>query len=267
MMNEVTDVARSDKVRTAGAIVLALLGLYLISLTVSEVQGWRFIGAGLPATNTITVSGKGEVFAVPDIGTFTFSVSEKASSVAKAQEIATSKINKAIDYLKAQGVPEKDIKTVGYNAYPQYEWQQEACTPLRCPPGRSVLTGYQVTQSVQVKVRDTARVGDLLTGVGATGISDLSGIEFTVDDDESIKAEAREQAIADAKSKAELLAKTLGVRLVRITGFWEDSGNIAYGRGGYGFDAAMSETKAPAPQIPTGENQFVSNVTITYEIR
>lgn len=269
-MDNLTQGSRGEHLKLVALVVLVVLGLYLASLTVAEVQGWRYVGAGLPPTNTITVSGFGEVFAVPDLATFSFTVLERAATVAAAQKTATEKINEAIDYLKDQGIEEKDIKTISYNAYPQYEWEQVVCADIRypCPAGKQVITGYEVSQSVSVKVRDTEKAGDLLTGVGDTGISNISGIDFTLDDDDAIKAEARAKAIADAKEKAEVLADTLGVRLVRITAFYEsDGGIIYYGRGG-ALDAVAESVKgAPAPQLPPGENQFTSNVNVTYEIR
>ena len=86
-----------------------------------------------------------------------------------------------------------------------------------------------------------------------------------------VQDQARDEAIADAKQKAEMLAKQLGVRLVRVVSY-NDSGNypqpmyardMAYGMGG----AENQSTKAVAPSISIGENKVTSNVSITYEIR
>ena len=145
--------------------------------------------------------------------------------------------------------------------------------PSYCPPGKQVLAGYEVNQTVTVKVRKTDTAGDVLTKVGDLGASNISGLDFIVDDIETIKAEAREKAVSDAKAKAKVLAKTLGVRLDTVVNFYEN------GDGGYPImyrEAAMDskvmmEGAAVAPQaspvLPTGENKVVSNVTITYEIK
>lgn len=258
-----------DLVVKVGAVALGMLALFLLVQTISAFKEFKFIGTGVPATNTISVSGRGEVFAVPDMGEFTVTVREEAETVAFAQEEATKKINAVIDYLKGAGVEEKDIKTVSYNVNPKYEWNQATCREGYCPPGKQVLIGFEVWQSLSVKVRDTKKAGELLSGVGSKGASEVSGLSFTIDDEDALKKEAREQAIEEAEEKAEELAEALGVKLVRVVGFNEDYGGypppIAYGMGG---DAMMvREAKMAAPEIPVGENKIVSNVNVTYEIR
>lgn len=258
-----------DIIVKVAAGTLGMLALFLLVLTISELKAYRFIGSGVTATNTISVSGMGEVFAVPDTAEFTVSVRENADTVAKAQEAATKKINDIIAYLKSAGVEEKDIKTVVYNVNPRYEWESAICREGYCPPGKQTLVGFEVFQSISVKVKDTKKAGELLSGVGSRGASDVSGLSFTIEDEDALKAEARSKAIAEAKGKADALAQELGVEVVRVVGFYEDSGGypppIPYGIGG---DAMMARTeKALAPELPTGENKIVSNVNITYEIR
>ena len=258
--------------RMAGATALGMLALFLLVLTVSALKEWRYIGTGVPATNTITVSGEGEVFAVPDTATFSVTVQEEAKEVKDAQKVATEKSNAIIAYLKGKGIEEKDIKTADYSVYPQYDYLQDTvCREGYCPPGRQTLRGFQVSQTLTVKVRDTEKAGDLLSGVGSLGASSVSGLSFELDksDQNAKEAEARGLAIDDAREKAEALAKQLGVSLVRIVGFSEN-GNypmyyakaemsmVADGRGG---------APAPAPEIPVGENKITSNVSVTYEIK
>ena len=251
--------------------VLGALALFLLFAAFGEMKSLRFIGSGVPATNTITVSGEGEVFAVPDIAEFSATVREEGKNVKDAQTQATEKINDIYAYLKAEGIEEKDIRTADYSANPVYEWQRSACPAGSfCPDGKQVLIGYEVSQTLSVKVRDTEVAGDLLAGVGERGVSSVSGLNFTVDNEDDLIAEARDEAIADAKEKAATLAKSLGVSLVRIVGFSEDGrgspyfAKTAFGLGGAAEDAVMS---APAPEIPTGENKIVSNISLTYEIQ
>lgn len=269
-MNEVFEGGAGSYLKKGVLAVLILLSLFLLAKTVSEVSGMRFIGAGTPAMNTITVEGDGEAVAIPDIAEFSFSVVEKASTVAAAQDSATKKMNAAIDYLKKQSIDEKDIKTISYNVGPQYEWQTSVCVNGSCG-GRSVLTGYEVRQTVLVKVRDTAKAGGLLSGIGSTGATELSGLTFSVDNDDELKDSAREEAINKAQKQADTLANQLGVRLVRIVNFSENGGGgypvPMYSRDAVGMGGAvMNETKV-APSVPSGENKITSHVTITYEIR
>jgi uncharacterized protein YggE len=222
---------------------------------------------------SITVDGKGEVFAKPDVATFSFSVIAKEVDAQTAQANAAKSMDAIYAYLKEKGVEEKDIKTTGYYLNPRYEYPQIRCTEWSCPPqGEPTLIGYEVNQSVDVKVRKTEDAGMLIAGVGEQGATNVGGLNFTIDDEESLKAQARDEAIADAKVKAEELAKKLGVRIVRMNGYWEDQGVMPYygGGGGYGMDMAMSKEsmEAAIPAVlPTGENTITTMVHITYEVK
>ena len=257
--------------RSVGSVALGLLALFLLAATLYAFQSMRFIGSGVSATNTITVSGEGEIFAVPDIATFSVTIEERADTVEAAQETATEKSNDIIAYLKEQGIDEKDIRTADYSAYPRYEYSERICASnMYCPPGDQVLAGYTVSQTLSVKVRDTDKAGGVLSGVGSRGASQVSGLSFTIDDEDELNLEVRGMAIDDARTKAAELAKQLNVRLIRVVGFSENGSYppmpYAYGMGG---DVAVRSEAALkiAPDIPTGENKIISSVTITYEIR
>lgn len=263
--------------KRAALSVLALLAVFLLVNVLADLKGLRYVGSGIPPTNVITVEGDGEAVAVPDIATFTFSVVETAKTVAEAQDAATKKMEAATAYLKEQKIEDRDFKTIDYAVYPQYEWQNAACPAVApgmsvsyCPPGRQILTGYQVRQTVEVKVRDTKQAGTLLSGVGEKGASELSGLTFSLDDKDAVMEQAREEAIAKAKAKAEALADGLDVTLVRIVSFNENQGGYyppyAYGRGG-SMDMAVEAQASKAVPTPTGENKYTSHVMITYEIR
>jgi uncharacterized protein YggE len=261
---------QNPRVQQMLLVVLVVLAVFIAAQTVSEFKEFRFIGSGVPASNTISVSGTGEVVAVPDIAVFTFSTIEKKDTAAEAQDASAKKMNDAIAFLKGEGLEEKDIKTVGYNVYPVYEYPQTICSPTYCPPaGEAKLTGYEVRQSVEVKVRDTARAGELLSGVGSYGISEISGISFSIDEPEELQAQARTKAIEDAQQKAQQLADSLGVDIVRIVGFNESGYYPYYAK----YDMALEATgrggadAASVPALPMGENTITSNVNVTYEIR
>ena len=253
--------------RAVLAIAVALVAFLGIK-AVGEFFELRYIGAGVMPANTISVSGYGEAVAVPDIAIFTYSVVSEKSTVAAAQDEATTKANAIADYLKSAGVQERDVQTTGYSVYPQYDYRQVQCITYPCP-GQQMLRGYEVRQTATVKVRDTAKAGDLLTGVGGRGATEVSGLTFTFDDPDAVEAEAREKAIADAKERAEVLARQLGVRLVRVVSFSESGypQPLYYAREtalGMGGDTVSLPA---APEISVGENKVTSNVSISYEIR
>lgn len=254
-------------------LTLVMLSLFLVAVTVKEFKNISYVGRDVPAVTTITVSGSGEVVAIPDIATFNYTVEKEAATVSSAQEAATKTANAILASLKKSGIEDKDIKTIGYNIYPRYDYQSVGvicpagsyCMP---PSGKQVLAAYVVSQTVEVKVRKISDSGKILASVGELGATNLSGLNFSFDKDDSLKAEARTKAITDAKNKANELAKELGVRLTRIVNFSE-SGQmpIYYGKtmalGMGGADSAS----VPTPEISVGENKISSNVSITYEIR
>lgn len=254
-----------------------LLAIFLGVKALSAVKEYSYIGGGVYPANTITVSGTGEVFSIPDTGSFSFSVNEEGKTVKEAQEKSSKKMNAILDALKEMGIEDKDVKTIGYNSGPKYEWRQASCPtsydvdmPVYCPPGKSVLMGYEVNQTISVKVRKTEEAGDVLTKVGSLGATNISGLDFVVDDTDAAKAEARELAITNAKEKAKTLAKALDIKLVRIVSFNDSSD---YPPMYYAMDS-MSSVKAMgageaavSPRLPVGENKTVSNVTITYEVK
>src|SRR3989344_9365243 len=125
--------------------VLIVLGVFLAILALNALKESSYIGRGTYPANVISVTGTGEVFAIPDTATFSFSVVEEGKTVKEAQDKATKKINAIIDAVKDFDVEEKDIKTTGYNSYPKYEYSQSSiCANGYCPPGRQILTGYEV---------------------------------------------------------------------------------------------------------------------------
>jgi len=261
----------SGRIQGALTLVLILLAAFLFANTLKSLREFNYVGGGVPPTNVITVSGEGEVFAVPDTAEFTFTIFEEGKTVAEVKTAATTKANDAIQALKERGVEEKDIKTMSYNLNPKYEWQPATCVRYPCDR-KQVQVGFTLNQSIRVKVRAIDTAGEMLEVVTDKGVQSVSGLTFTIADEDSVQAEARRQAINEAKAKAEKLASDLGVSLVRIVGFNEERGWPMP----YYAERAMMEEAAPmgvgggetsAPAVPAGENRVVSNVYITYEVR
>jgi len=265
------------KILKIGVVVLVLLGLFLLAVTMKSFKEYLLLGSDTPAMHVITVTGEGEVFAKPDVAEFTFSIIEERQSVAEANNAVAEKEKQAVDMLKEKGIEEDDIKTMGYNVYPRYEYQTRTISsPVLYNEGiatyaqgnERVLVGYEVRETIQVRSNDTQKAGELISALGEIGVQNLSGLTFTVDDEDSKMNEARGKAIEDAQSKAKELADQLGVKLVRIVNFGENQGYypMAYAmKGGLGMGGATDESVAPT--VPVGENQFIQSVSITYEIR
>lgn len=252
-------------VRIALISALVILALFLLAETIRTVQNF-----GRPdhsATNTITVTGSGQATLPPDVARISFTVQNTAATVASAQSATTKQANAAIDYVKGQNIADKDITTLAYNITPQYAYRN--CPPnALCPVGSPTVTGYQVSETIQVTEHDLSAVGTVLSGLGSLGVQNISGPNFGLEDATEGYDAARADAIAKAKTQAQLLAGQLGISLGKITSFSESS-NTPYPQPM--FAAAMgsgaSRDAASTPVLPTGQNTYTANVTITYEIR
>ncbi len=264
-------------------IFMIVLSVYLAVKIFSEIEKSSMLGqSSTPAT--ISLSGHGEVMATPDIASVYFTISQDSKTVKDAQDLVAGIEKKSLDFLKTSNVLDTDIQTTDASFNPKYDYKQAVCPPIPmgagtagvtvntssspyyCPPGKQVIVGYTASESITVKVRNIDDVGKIMQGLGTFGVSDLNGPNFSIDNQDGLKAEAREKAIDDAKTKAEVLAKDLGVHLGKITSFNESGNSIMpmYAKA----MTADGVSSAPAPAIiPVGQNTISSDVTITYEIR
>ena len=249
--------------RALGSLALVAVVIALISyayLTFEQAQNTE------PMPATISVSGTGEVQAVPDLGQFSFSVQAEGETAEAAQGQSATKMNAILAYLKEQGVEDKDIKTEGYSLNPRFRYDETPC-PMDsfCPPSEPIPDGFEVFQSVTVKVRNKDKAGELIAGVGGLEATNISGLTFTVDNDEALKAQAQAAAIEDAKAKAQVLADQLGVEIVRMVSYYEDMGYY----GAYEAPMAMDakEGMPVNPELPVGEQTTEVTVNVTYEVQ
>ncbi len=246
-----------------------LLGLFLLASTVKVVRESRFVGSGLTPTNTISVTGKGEVEKSPDTAKITFSVRAEKKVLKEAQNEVSTKIDAIKKALVASGVEDKYIKTDAYTSYPQYDYPQVTCMAIGCPkPGTPTLRGYEVNHSVTVSVKNLENVETVLGILAQNTVSDMQGPNFGFEDDKAVSREARDLAITDARAEAEKLAKSLGVKLVRVVSFSENSGGYPmpmYARADM-VGASVAE-KAATPTLPVGAQKVEASVTVVYEIR
>lgn len=213
-------------------------------------------------TRTFSVEGTGDVDSTPDLAMFSVTVTtEGGKNVADVQNANTEKMNNVNAFLKEQGVDKADLKTAQYSLNPRYSYNP--CTAGSCPA--PTITGYSLTQTLEVKVRDSAKLGGLLSGVVESGANSVSEVRFIIDDDASVRDEAREEAIAEAKKKAKALAKSAGFRIGKLVSLYENNNPVMpYGMGG----AEMSSFKADAaPVVEPGTQSTKVQVTLVYEIR
>ncbi len=207
----------------------------------------------------ISVSGVGKVSAPPDIAELTFGVQTGRKTTAKdAMAMLKTNMDAALAAVKAAGIADKDITTEQFSLNPSYDWTD----------GQQILRGFEASESLRVKVRNLDKVSDVLGAATGAGANQAGSVSFIIDDPESVRSQAREKAVSQAKAKAEKLAADLGLRLGRIKGFSEGGGvvpPIAYDRS-YSMKALDSAVPQAVP-MPAGEQDVTVDVTLTYELK
>lgn len=209
--------------------------------------------------NQITVSGEGKIYAKPDVAFLNLGVKTTATTVAVVTKSNTDQMNAIIEAIKALKIDEKDIQTISYNLSLNYNYTQNA--------GR-IFEGYILSQEVQVKIRDFTKIGDVLSQATAKGANLAGDLQFTIDNPEQFRQQARAKAIAQAKANAQNLAKTAGIGLGKLINVYEGyspspvmyNSNAKLGMGGAAMDSA-------APTIQPGQQEINVTINLTYKVR
>lgn len=240
------------KILVALTCVLIVYGvIYLDTLVNFKTKEYAFIGKADRLERTITVTGSGKVPARNDIAMTSIGFSNTDKDVKVAQANNARVMNPLKADLKNMGIEDKDI-TDQYTIYPDYDYTK----------GQE-LKGYRVSNTLAVKIRDLGKIPAVLNLAGKYGANEIGGLNFTIDDQENLKNQAREEALVDAKKKAKKLADQLGVRLVGVVTYSEYSNDPVYPFGGASED--FVNVKGPA-SISSGSQDVSTNVSITYEI-
>ncbi len=240
--------------------LLVLLPLAAMAAALAACSGPKttFTTSSIETTG-VTVSGHGEVEMTPDTGFFTVGVEVHAKSVAEARDGAARAADKVIASLKSNKVDEKDIKTSGLSINPQYDYNKNG--------GQPTIVGYIVSNTVEVKVRKLDSFSKLVDDAASAGGDNvrLQGVRFALEDDTKAVEQARESAMADAKKKAEQLAKAGGVSLGKPASISEQQaqpgGDLAQGR----FAAANAQGFDATP-IQPGTGKVTIDVVVRYSL-
>jgi len=259
----------NKKISVSVFILIIIVSLFTVAKLVNEVKSSSYVGKGNQPANVISVSGTGDVLAVSDIASLNVNLTKDGKTAKEAQDLLNESITKTLTYLKDQKIEDKDIKSEYGGLSPKYSYAQPVCYTYPCPTKDPVIVGYTATQSITIKVRVVDNASIVRTGLAEIGITDISGPTFSIDDEEGFKDQARSIAITDARSKAEVLAKELGVNLGKVVNFSENSGGYypMYESAKSMMGASVMSEAGAVPTLPKGENKITSNVTINYEIR
>ena len=205
----------------------------------------------------MTVGGEGEAFGVPDIAVLSLGVETEGASAAEALSRNAARMSATIAKLKARGVAEKDMQTRNLSVGARYDYSDEGKPPS--------IVGYTAQNMLAVKLRKLAEAGSIIDDVIGGGANSLGGLSFEFDDPNPLMNEARKDAVADSRAKAELYAKAAGVTLGRVLriedGFAAPPAPLPY------MDARAALKRTESTPIAVGESTVAAHVTIVYEIK
>jgi uncharacterized protein YggE len=202
---------------------------------------------------TISMTGRGEVRATPDMAQVSAGVTTSAATAAQALAANSVRMKSVFAALEKLGVPEKNIQTTSFFVSPQYT-NGENNNPRR-------LTGYQVNNEVSVRLNDIGKLGTALDALVTAGANQMDGIIFSIQNTAPLLERARTDAIADARARAETYAKAAGVSLGAILSIAE--GGTEAPRPMYRVAASLA---AAPPPVAAGEQSVAADVSVVWEI-
>ncbi|SFL38696.1 hypothetical protein SAMN03159423_1663 [Bradyrhizobium sp. NFR13] len=206
----------------------------------------------------ISVSGEGTVSVPPDLAVVDGGVTTDAKTAREAAEANNAAMAKVLAALKSAGIAEKDMQTSRLSLFPQYT-QQTRPNPN---PGPNVISGYRASNRVTIRVRDVTKVASTIDALVASGANEVGGINFMVTKASQLLDDARSEAVADARRKAEIYAKAAGVKLGAPISISEDSGSAPAPM----MLRKMGADAASAP-VAQGEEVLRVNVSVSWEIK
>ena len=232
--------------------------LMLLAIVVSACGPTTINQEAQPAVRTVSVSGAGQAYLVPDIAYIYLGVHTEKPAASEAVTANNAQTQKMIEALTDFGIDAKDIRTTNFSIWPMDKYDPQTGTPT----GEKT---YSVDNTVYVTIRDLDKLGDLLDTVVAAGANTVNSIQFDVaDKDQALKA-ARADAVKDAAEQAQELADAAGLELgeIQSLGFFDSQPYPVFeGKGGGGGD-----TVAAAVPIQPGQLTFTVTVNVTYAIK
>ncbi len=209
------------------------------------------------AQKTLTVTGRGEAVAAPDLAVVTIGVQTDGATAAEALRANAAAMSATIASLKSMDIADRDIQTSGLSVNPRYDYERNRSAPE--------VIGFRASNSVRVRLRDLDQAGAVIDEAVSTGANSLGGVSFTFADPKPLYEEARRDAVADAKARAEQLADAAGVRLGPILRIDEGAApGLRPER--MVVSAARMEADFAAPPIEAGESSLTAHVTLIYAI-
>ena len=234
--------------------LLAVIGLGLLALGCTTTNTTTVLPPS-PEPPGIAVSGSGSAFGEPDIAVLSLGVEAEATGVAEARSQAAEAMDAMLNALKEGGVASEDIQTTRFSVHPRYDYTEH----------RQILVGFTVTNMVTAKIRSIDDTGNLIDAAIEAGgdLARINNLRFTIDDPSALEDEARLEAMAEARSKAETLAQAAGVVLGAPRSISEGVGAVPIQFDGAEFSRLVAD-EAAATSIELGELEVRVNVQVIY---
>ena len=205
----------------------------------------------------LQVAATGEVRRVPDVAQVGVGVVTEAPEAKEALASSARRMNEVVAAVRRAGIAERDVQTSGVNLQPQYRYVENAAPNL---------TGYQAHNRLSVKVRDVAKVGEVLDALVGVGANQIDGPSFMLDDPDAALDEARRDALAKARARAAMYAKALGLSVRRIVSIDETGGGFPQPPRPMAFaKAELAQDASNTPVLP-GEQAHSATINVVFEL-
>ncbi len=241
----------SQSMRTLGA---GVLGAFIVAVAALSAQSGPVRGAPAtdsPAEHTITVSASGKVSVIPDVARINLGVTITKPTVKAVRAAAAQSMTDIIAAIKALGVADEDVQTTNISLYPQYDNES-----------RGKVIGYQISEGVQITVRDLDKAGDVIDVATAKGANNVNGISFEVADPVKALNDARAAAVTAARVSAQAMADAANVTLNDVISITDASPSPIY-YGGFSRGAEISDLATP---VEPGSQDLTATVTVVFAI-
>ncbi len=202
----------------------------------------------------LSVTAEAHASRVPDIAALSAGVVTQSADANAAMRANSAQMDKVMAAIRAAGIAERDVQTAGISLSPQYRYAENQ------PP---TITGYQASNTVNVKVRDLEKLGKVLDALVANGANQINGPSFEIDQPDPVQDEARRNALKKAQERAAMYATALGKRVKRIVSINEG--------GGMGVPGPMPMMKmaamdAGSPPVSPGETSLSATLEVVFEL-
>lgn len=234
--------------------------LILLALAIGLDQTYGAIGKiqGASAARTITITAEGKVTSSPDTAELSASIVNNDTTAQTTQAGIDKKAAQLLSYLEQSGISQSDISTSDYSLYPQYN---------NANSNNNAITGYSGSETLTAKIHDLTKVGVIIGGITQNGANQIESVNYTFSDPDALREQARQQALTSARQKAQDLANAAGVKIGKLVTFTDESANstppiypMAVGMGGGASPADVSS-------VPSGTQDIVEDVSVTYQIK